>query len=110
MGRVAGCAAVGGVIPGHIDLKEGTLRLEPGTTKNDDGRLVYLTLELKAQTAAQFDRVRSLEKELDQIIPFLFVQPTACRRAGVAGRLRHDFRRTAVRNMMNKGIARNAWR
>lgn len=106
----------------HIDLKEGALRLEPGTTKNDDGRLVYLTPELKAQIAAQLDRVRSLEKELDRIIPFLFVHldgphrgqrirgfrkawATACRRAGVAGRLRHDFRRTAVRNMVNKGIA-----
>ena len=106
----------------HIDLREGTLRLEPGTTKNDDGRLVYLTAELKAQIIAQLDRVRDLEKKANKIIPYLFVHlqgphrgrrirdfrktwATACRRAGVAGRLRHDFRRTAVRNMVNKGIA-----
>ena len=26
----------------HVDLDAGTIRLDPGTTKNDDGRLVYL--------------------------------------------------------------------
>ena len=26
----------------HLDLEAGTLRLDPGTTKNDEGRIVYL--------------------------------------------------------------------
>ena len=30
---------------------------------------------------------------------------TACQKAGVVGRVRHDFRRTAVRNMVNRGVA-----
>ncbi len=29
---------------------------------------------------------------------------TACEKAGVAGRFRHDFRQTAVRNLVNSGV------
>lgn len=105
----------------QLDLEVGTLRLEPGTTKNNDGRVVYLTPELKALLAAQVERVRALERETGQIIPHLFphlIGPhrgkrmedfkkawkTACVKAGCPGMLRHDFRRTAVRNMVNLGV------
>jgi integrase len=105
----------------QLDLETGTLRLEPGTTKNDDGRVVYLTPELKASIVAQLERVRSLERETGQIIPYLFPHlggphrgkriqdfkkawKTACLKAGCPGMLRHDFRRTAVRNMVNLGV------
>lgn len=43
----------------QLDLEAGTLRLNPGTTKNDDGRLVYPTPELKAMMAAQVARVKA---------------------------------------------------
>jgi integrase len=56
----------------QVDLEAGTLRLEPGTTKNDDGRVVYLTPELKALIGTQLERVRSLVRETGQIIPYLF--------------------------------------
>ncbi len=105
----------------QVDLDAGTLRLEPGTTKNDDGRLVYLPTDLKAQLVAQVERVRALERNTGRIIPYLFPHlkgrrqgqrirnfrkawKTACRKAGVPGMLRHDFRRTAVRNMVNAGV------
>ena len=106
----------------QLDLKAGTLRLEPGTTKNDDGRIVYLTPELVALLEAQLERGRGLERRLGRIVPCVFPhhgkgsragQPrrdfrkawaTACKAAGVPGRLRHDFRRTAVRNMVNAGV------
>ena len=93
----------------HVDLEAGTLRLDPGATKNDDGRIVYLT--------------PGLERRLGRIVPYVFPhrgkgrragQPRrdfrkawlrAARAAGVPGMLRHDFRRTAVRNLVNAGVA-----
>jgi integrase len=56
----------------QLDLGSGTLRLEPGTTKNNDGRVVYLTAELKASIVAQLERVKALEREMGQISPYLF--------------------------------------
>lgn len=105
----------------QVDLKAGTLRLEPGTTKNDEGRLAYLTPELRSLLTAQIERVRALERELGRIIPYLFPHldrphqgmrikdfsegwRSACIRAGVPGMLLHDCRRTAVRNLVNAGV------
>lgn len=117
----------------QLDLDAGTLRLDPGTTKNDDGRLVYLTPELTTMLAAQVARVKALERRLGAVVPYLFPNltggdprtahgpkrtvlgarrqdfrrawRTACRKAGVAGRLRRDFRRTAVRNLVASGVS-----
>ena len=112
----------------QLDLEAETLRLDPGTTKNDDGRLVFLTPELKTLLSAQVERVKALEKKLGRIIPYLFPHlgqrgghinrrlvgtmktdfrkawVTACKRASIPGALRHDCRRTAVRNMVNEGV------
>jgi integrase len=105
----------------QLDLEAGTLRLEPGSTKNDDGRVVYLTPELKSSLAAQVERVRALEREMGRILAPLFPHlsgrhkgeriqdfkkawKVACENAGCPGMLRHDFRRTAVRNMVNLGV------
>jgi integrase len=106
----------------QLDLEAGTLRLDPGATKNDEGRVIYLTPDLKAALGRQVERVEALQRRLGRIIPSLFPHggkgrragaarrdfrkgwATACKEAGVAGRLRHDLRRTAVRNMVNAGI------
>jgi integrase len=105
----------------QLDLGVGTLRLEPGTTKNDEARLVYLTPELQSQLVTQIDRVKALELQRKQIIPYVFVHfegrhcgkrvkdfrkawRAACVKAGCPGMLRHDFRRTGVRNLVNRGV------
>ena len=106
----------------QLDLEAATLRLDPGTTKNDDGRIVYLTPELRTLLAAQLARVEALQRRTGKIVPYLFpylrgkrrqgerrrdfrkAWVTACKNAGVPGMLRHDLRRTAVRNMVNAGV------
>ncbi|HEV8531419.1 MAG TPA: site-specific integrase [Methylomirabilota bacterium] len=105
----------------QLDLAAGAIRLDPGSTKTDEGRIVYLTPELKEMLTAHLERVQALGRELERVIPWLFphfTKPhrgkqrqdfrrawrTACDRAGYAGMLRHDFRRTAARNMVNRGI------
>jgi integrase len=56
----------------QVDLDAGTLRLEPGTTKNDEARIVYLTPGLRSLLASQIEQVRALEHRLGRIIPYLF--------------------------------------
>lgn len=62
----------------HLDLEQGTLTVDPGMTKNDDGRKVYLTPDLKAALSEQLGRVDALQRRLGQaggvarIIPSLF--------------------------------------
>jgi integrase len=108
----------------QVDLDAGTLRLAPGTTKNDDGRMVYLTPELVRLLGEQVERVKALNRRRKQITPYLFPHlggrqdldgqriknfakawETACRKAGLPKMLRHDFRRSAVRNMVNRGVS-----
>jgi hypothetical protein len=95
--------------------------LEPGTTKNDDGRVVYLTPELQLALMEQVDRVKVLERTHGRVVPFLFpnlagphvgklrkdfkrARAIAIGKAGCPGMLRHDFRRTAVRNLVAAGV------
>jgi integrase len=78
----------------QVDLAAATIRLDPGSTKNDEGRVVYLTPELTELLTAHVERV-----------DFRKAWKTACKDAGYAGMLRHDFRRTAVRNMVNRSIS-----
>ena len=117
----------------QVDLEAGTLRLEPGTTKNDEGRVVYLPVASKAAVVSQLNRVDALQRRQGRIIPWVFPHLTgatvpnvgrrrthvlgdrrgdfrkawlrASRAAGCPGMLRHDFRGTAVRNMVNAGVA-----
>lgn len=105
----------------HLDLDGGWLRLDPGETKNGEGRNFPLTPELRAVLERQLKHTRGLEIETGRVIPWLFhhedgspirdfrsAWKNACRRAGLSGRIPHDFRRTAVRNLERAGVPRSA--
>ena len=101
----------------HLDLKAGWLRMEPGETKNDRGRMFPLVPRLRAVLEAQESATKELERLLGQRIPWLFHRggaqikdfrhawEVARTAAGIPGRLIHDFRRTAVRNLIRAGVA-----
>jgi integrase len=100
----------------QVDFKVEVVRLEPGTTKNGEGRTVFMTAELKGLLEDQWAMTMAIERQAGQIIPEVFHRngkpirsfkvawQGACKRAGQPGRLFHDFRRTAVRNMVRAGI------
>jgi len=103
----------------QVDFRAGVVRLEPGTTKNGEGRVFHMTPELRATLEAQRAATEKLMREKDRIIPLVFHRMgkpfrrpykawrTACRKAGVPGRIMHDFRRTAVRNLERAGVPRS---
>jgi integrase len=103
----------------QVDLNARTVRLEPGTTKNDKGRLIILDGELLETVNAQWEKRKVAEipgQSLTLLCPFVFHRngkairdfrdswAAACKAAGLTGRLFHDFRRTAVRNMVRAGV------
>jgi integrase len=100
----------------QTDLKAGTLRLDIGTTKNKQGRTVYLPPEALAALKAWDEKTAALERERGLIVRHVFHNEgqairnfyhawrSACNRAGLAGRMLHDFRRTAARNYVRAGV------
>ena len=100
----------------QVDFAAGTVRLDPGTTKNGEGRVFPMTAELWALLDAQRAYTQAVQQEQGAIIPHVFhrkgkpiksfrkVWASACKAAGCVGRIRHDFRRTAVRNLVHAGI------
>jgi integrase len=102
-----------------VDFNIGIVRLEPGTTKTKQGRefpFRYLR-PLEAVLRKQRDEVTRLELLLGQVIPWVFPRRSggpikrydwswhkACREVGLAGRVIHDFRRSAVRRLHLAGV------
>jgi len=116
----------------HLDLTGGWLRLDPGETKNGDGRMFPLTPTLRAALERQLATTREYEKRTGRIVPWLFHRAgrpiksfrhaweAAAVAAGFAQvvsekprvikllRIPHDMRRTAVRNLERSGVPRSA--
>ena len=117
----------------QVDFVAGEVRLDPGTTKNDEGRVFPFTVELRRILEEQrrlADRVRRERGMIPRYVFFHVVEmkggqlgkksgarittsgfDKAWRRAreeaGCPGRIPHDFRRTAVRNLEQAGVPRS---
>ena len=102
----------------QVDLDRGDVRLDPGSTKNDAGQVIFLAGELLEIMREQRLWVTDLELEQGRVIPWVFPNEysgdhirshyyawnTACRRVGLGGRWLHDFRRSATRELLRSGV------
>ncbi len=117
----------------QVDLDAGIVRLEAGTTKNTEGRTVFLDAELQAMFREQWKKRQRAGKLCEYVFPnksgtgrigdFRALWNKACREAGIgygyrmsrkyvekyqgtlpAGPIMHDLRRSAVRNMVRAGV------
>ena len=114
----------------RVDFKANVIRLDVGTTKSGEGREFVMTPALRATLEAQRATTEAVQKKYGIIIPLVFHRhlwtkkgqlvghghpiksfykawKTACRAAGCPGRIVHDFRRTAVRNLERAGVPRS---
>jgi len=103
----------------RVDLKAGVVRLEPNTTKNREGRSIYLTAELHEVLQAQLISIEDLQAQ-GTICPYVFHRldgsqikdfreswKKACEAAGYPGKVFHDMRRSAVRTFERSGVPRS---
>ena len=95
---------------GQVDLFSRTIRLNPGETKNGEGRTVKLTEEcyqllaqmMKGRQADEFLLIRENGKPVKD---FRVAWEELAESAKMPGLLFHDLRRSAVRNMRRRGVS-----
>ena len=102
----------------QVDFEAGEVRLNPGTTKNQQGRTFSMVHdELRELLHHQRTVTDRLQHTTGTICPWVFHRngqaiksfrstwKKACLQAGYLGRIPHDLRRTAVRNLVRAGVS-----
>ena len=100
----------------QVDFEAGEVRLDPGQTKNGEGRVFPTTRELRTLLKDR-EAVAKGMKEQGKIMRYVFHRANgkpirsfrkqwakACIAAGCPGRVPHDLRRTAVREFVRRGV------
>jgi len=110
----------------QVNFRAGEVRLEPGSTKNSDARVLHFSTfpRLAALLTRQRERADAVQRETGVICPWVFFRYSqraekpkrirnfykawhnACRAAGVPDRIPHDFRRTMVKRLEAAGVPR----
>lgn len=102
----------------QVDWSGRVVRLDPGTTKNGDGRSFPFTAALERLLKDQ-QKIHDALKKANRIVPLVFHRDgerirdfrgawkAGSKAAGCPGRIPHDFRRTAVRNLERAGVPRS---
>jgi len=103
----------------QVDLIERIIRLEPGETKNDEGRTIPIMSDEMFLMLVEQKKLKDekwpaspwvFSRDGQQIKDFRGAWEEASKRAGLVHpngkpkRLFHDFRRTGVRNMIRAGV------
>lgn len=103
----------------QVDFQIGTVTLDPGTTKNDEGRVFPFTTELRDLLEAQRVATDQLQRKRGSVCAWVFHRDgkqiksydkawrSACEKAGIPSRRVHDFRRTTVRRLEHAGVSRS---
>ena len=91
----------------QVNLMANTIRLEPGTTKNDEGREVTMTLAVRTLLAQwkEPDDYVFTRQDGKAVRDFRRTWAKVRQAAKVPGLLFHDLRRTAARNLRRAGVA-----
>jgi integrase len=109
----------------NVNFDSGDITLDPDVAKNDEPRTFPMTDDLRVLLERQWNDHIALARQ-GHICPFVFFRmvakgrrgpkspkrikrfdkawAAACRDAGCPGKIPHDFRRTAVRNMVRRGV------
>lgn len=105
-----------------VNFAEGVVRLEADATKNEEARTFPFAAHeaLRGLLEVQCTVVAEMQRALGAVIPWVFPRADggqlgsfrkewnrACKSAGIPGRVPHDLRRSAVRNLELAGVPRS---